>query len=53
MEVPPPLGKADIKHLEDGRWFAEFTYQGDTIQAAADPGAMIVTWTRNPPSSTG
>jgi hypothetical protein len=52
MEVPPPLAKADIEHLEDGRWSAEFTYQGDTIRAAADPGAMIVTWTRKPSSST-
>lgn len=51
MEVPPPLAKADIEHLEDGRWLTEFTYQGDTIRAAADPGAMIVTWTRKTSSS--
>ena len=40
MEVPPPLAKDDIQCLEDGRWFAEFTYQGDSIRAAADPGAI-------------
>ncbi len=53
MEVPPPLAKDDIQCLEDGRWFAEFTYQGDSIRAAADPGAMIVTWTRKPPPPSG
>jgi hypothetical protein len=48
MEMPPTLAEADIRRLEDGRWSAEFTYQGDTIRVAADPGATIVTWTRNP-----
>lgn len=52
MEVPPTMAEADIEHLKDGRWLTEFTYQGHTIRAAADPGAMIVTWTRKPSSST-
>jgi hypothetical protein len=50
--VPPSLARADLEHLEDGRWLTEFTYQGDTIRAAADPGAMVVTWTRKRSSST-
>jgi hypothetical protein len=48
MEVPPSLTSAQFERLDDGRWSAGFTYQGDSIRIAADPGATVVTWTRKP-----
>jgi hypothetical protein len=44
--VPDSLSRATIKRLDDGRWTAEFTYDGHAVRAILDPSCTIISWTQ-------
>jgi len=43
---PARLSDATIKRLDDGRWSAEFTYDGVAVHAILDPSCSIISWTQ-------